>query len=44
MTSITTVPSIYNYEIGKLIDFIWGKSDRQKYYLLLAAILPYYPV
>lgn len=38
-----TVPNLYNYDISKFINFIWGKPHRHRFYPLLAAVLPYYP-
>lgn len=43
ITSVLTVPNLYNYDISKIIDLIWKKPNRQSFYSLLAAILPYYP-
>jgi len=41
--SILTVPNLYNYDISKLIDFVWQKIERQQFYSILAGILPTYP-
>jgi hypothetical protein len=43
ISSILTVPNLYNYDIPKLVTFIWDKIERQRFYSILAGVLPYYP-
>jgi hypothetical protein len=43
LTALLTVPNLFNYDISKLIDLLWSKPERHRFYSLLAAVLPYYP-
>lgn len=43
ITSILTVPNLYNYDLSKVISFIWSHPQRSSLYSILAAVLPYYP-
>lgn len=43
ITSILTVPNLYHYDIHKLIDLVWQKIERQRFYSILAGVLPSYP-
>lgn len=35
--------NLYHYDISKLVTFIWDKIERQRFYSILAGVLPYYP-
>lgn len=43
INSLLTVPNLYHYDLSKFISLIWSKTQRHRFYPLLAAILPYYP-
>lgn len=44
LTSLLTIPNIFNYDISKFVQTIMSKPNKRKFYVLLSAILPYHPI